>query len=122
MASEHLVGTHVPDIVGAIFKRFGRSGREQVTTSERFVLGGRVKHVEIARRTFSLQRNERYYCVSWDDETDFNGIAVSTMHGTDVVVRARANIVGLHAESIAAAGDLEGMREGFSVGTAADYN
>lgn len=61
MVSEHLVGKHVPDIVGAIFKRLGRTGQKLAETPEHFVIGGRIKHVEIARRTLALDADGRLY-------------------------------------------------------------
>jgi len=108
MISENLMGKHVPDIVGAIFRRIGRTVQAQATVPERFVLGGRVKHVAITRRTFVVEDDGRHYCLSWDDETKFVGTTVFGMHGTEVIVNARANIVGLHAESIAIVGHVEG--------------
>ena len=101
MVSENLMDTHVPGIVGAIFKRLGRAWPERAAAPDGFVFDGRVKHVETARRTFALCKDGRHYCVSWDDGTAFIGTDADEMQGTDVVVRARVNIIGLHAESIA---------------------
>lgn len=115
MVSENAIEKHVPDIVGAIFKRLGRNNQAQEVALERFVLGGTIKHVEISRRTFALHRAGRHYCISWDDETDFIGTTASRMHGMGVVVRARANIVGLYAESIALDCDAVSRDGHFSV-------
>ncbi|WP_156401468.1 hypothetical protein [Duganella sp. Root1480D1] len=103
MINENVAGRHGTDIVGAIFKRLGRNAPEAQAVPEHFILEGRIKHVETGRRTFALTSGGRVYCISWDDVTKFNGTAVSNMHGTEVVVNARANIMGLHAESITAA-------------------
>lgn len=121
MVSENLLDKHVPDIVGAIFRRLGRSMQDRETEPARFALEGKIKHVEIARRTFALHGDRRQYCISWDDETACNGTAFSTMHGVEVMVHACANIVGLYAESITAV-EYSGVRREGSLDEASVFS
>ena len=108
MIVENNVGKHAPEIVGAIFRRFGPASAVQEARSEVFVMQGTIKRVEIARRNFRLDGGDHQYCISWDGGTEFRGTAVAEMHGAAVVVHARANIVGLHAASVIAVNESGG--------------
>ena len=91
-----------PGLVSALLKRFGRTLQARRARPRRSVLVGKIKHVEVARRTFALQRGGRHFSISWDDQTEFIGTAIPILHGVEVTVNARKNRVGLHAESIIA--------------------
>lgn len=67
-----------------------------------FVLRGTVVHVDTGHRWFALSEEGRAYNIGWTDGTEFVGIDVDSLQGTEVCVKGRLKSADFQADSVAA--------------------